>query len=359
MSAFLRGELTMSDEDAFVHSILNNPDDDVPRLVFADWLEEHGRASHAELIRVQCELARLPKRSREPKAKARREKLAAREKELLRQPEFFPTWPAGIPTFERTTMQAVHRGHVRDYDSFKRASDAPKLKYERGFIAGIRFLDGELMAPEWAESPWHTLLREGKALAVELHPDQGGFQTSGYFDFYEMTDLAKHPSLCRVTRLHLFEANLTDDDLGVLARSRLLTQLRDIWLGDCHITLDAMRALGTSSSIKQLRSLWMGGVRVTGDRRDSRIWRLWELVASSPNMACLERLWVGDFLDNKGAEALLKSPYLKPSLRLCPDPNPNPSGGDRLAPWDESALTLELSAANANALRERYPGTPF
>ena len=49
----------MSDEDAFVHSILDDPDDDTSRLVFADWLEEHDRASHAELIRVQCELASL------------------------------------------------------------------------------------------------------------------------------------------------------------------------------------------------------------------------------------------------------------------------------------------------------------
>ncbi len=347
----------MSDEDAFVHSILDNPDDDTPRLVFADWLEEHGRESHAELIRVQCELARLPRRGREPNVKARREELAAREKELLRQPEFFPKWPAGIPTFQRTTMQAVRPGHVRDYDSFKNTSDAPPRKYERGFIAAIRFLDGELMAPEWAESPWHTLLREGKALAAELHPDQGGFQTAGYFDFYDMADLAKHPILCRVTRLHVFEGDLTDDDLGVLARSGRLTQLRDVWLGDCTMSLDAMRALVTSPSIKKLRSLWVDGVTIPGDRRGGRVWRLWELVASSPNMASLDRLWI-DPLDKKGVEVLLKSPYLKPSLRLCPDPNPDISAIPD-EDYDRWMLTERLSAADLKALHERYPGTPF
>src|SRR5687768_7117662 len=128
----------MSDEDAFVLAILNNIDDDTSRLVFADWLEEHDRESHAELIRVQCELARLPKRSRESKAKARRAELAAREKELLRRPEFFPKWPAGAPTPQ--------------YDIFKRGESTPKLKYERGFIAAVRVFDGELMAPEWAVS---------------------------------------------------------------------------------------------------------------------------------------------------------------------------------------------------------------
>src|SRR5262245_48414538 len=130
----------MSDEDVFVHSILSNPDDDTSRLVFADWLEEHNRASHAELIRVQCELARLPKRSRKPEEKTRRQELASREKELLRQPEFFPTWPAGTP---KPSYDAFN------YDIFKRSPDAPKLEYERGFITAIRVLDDELMTPEW------------------------------------------------------------------------------------------------------------------------------------------------------------------------------------------------------------------
>src|SRR5262249_28111841 len=30
------------------------------RLVYADWLDEHGEWAHAELIRVQCALARMP-----------------------------------------------------------------------------------------------------------------------------------------------------------------------------------------------------------------------------------------------------------------------------------------------------------
>lgn len=44
--------------DALVQSVLAAPDDDVPRLVLADWLDEHGRADYAEFIRVQCELAK-------------------------------------------------------------------------------------------------------------------------------------------------------------------------------------------------------------------------------------------------------------------------------------------------------------
>lgn len=49
----------MPDRDAFIRTILDSPDDDGPRLVYADWLEECGETDRAEFIRVQCELAKL------------------------------------------------------------------------------------------------------------------------------------------------------------------------------------------------------------------------------------------------------------------------------------------------------------
>ena len=49
----------LSDRDALLAAIRANPDEDTPRLVFADWLEESGDAHRAEFVRVQCELARL------------------------------------------------------------------------------------------------------------------------------------------------------------------------------------------------------------------------------------------------------------------------------------------------------------
>lgn len=39
---------------AFLHAIRANPDDDTPRLVFADWLQEQGEERHACLIRSMC-----------------------------------------------------------------------------------------------------------------------------------------------------------------------------------------------------------------------------------------------------------------------------------------------------------------
>ncbi len=47
----------MTERDAMLAAICADPDDDVRRLAFADWLEENGQGERAEFIRVQCEIA--------------------------------------------------------------------------------------------------------------------------------------------------------------------------------------------------------------------------------------------------------------------------------------------------------------
>lgn len=49
----------MNDHDAFIAAICAKPDDDLPRLIFADWLDDRGEHERAEFIRVQCELESL------------------------------------------------------------------------------------------------------------------------------------------------------------------------------------------------------------------------------------------------------------------------------------------------------------
>src|SRR5262245_15431683 len=49
----------MTYDSAFLAAIQEAPDDDAPRLVYADWLEEQGDADRAEFVRLQCALARL------------------------------------------------------------------------------------------------------------------------------------------------------------------------------------------------------------------------------------------------------------------------------------------------------------
>jgi uncharacterized protein (TIGR02996 family) len=64
----------------FFQAIAESPDDDTPRLVYADWLDDHGDGAdrdRAEFIRLQCDLAKRP--ADDPARHA----LVAREKELL------------------------------------------------------------------------------------------------------------------------------------------------------------------------------------------------------------------------------------------------------------------------------------
>src|SRR6266536_2625699 len=50
----------MSDRDALLAAICAQPDEDTPRLVFADYLEENGEPDRAAFIRAQVEFARTP-----------------------------------------------------------------------------------------------------------------------------------------------------------------------------------------------------------------------------------------------------------------------------------------------------------
>jgi uncharacterized protein (TIGR02996 family) len=44
----------MTEREALLAAVCEHPDDDTPRLVFADWLDEHGEPDRAEFIRLQC-----------------------------------------------------------------------------------------------------------------------------------------------------------------------------------------------------------------------------------------------------------------------------------------------------------------
>jgi uncharacterized protein (TIGR02996 family) len=43
---------------SLIHGMLAEPGEDAPRLVYADWLADHGDDALAELIRVQLEMGR-------------------------------------------------------------------------------------------------------------------------------------------------------------------------------------------------------------------------------------------------------------------------------------------------------------
>lgn len=55
----------MTQQDALYRAVCEHPDEDTPRLVFADWLEESGDPRRADFIRTQVKLTRVPESERE------------------------------------------------------------------------------------------------------------------------------------------------------------------------------------------------------------------------------------------------------------------------------------------------------
>src|SRR5437764_14875679 len=89
----------MPDDDAFLRAILAHPDDDLPRLIYADYLDERGDP-RGEFVRLQCDEARGGDRRR-----------AARVAEL--EAAFGAEW-AG-PLEERFTRLRFRRGFVEPF----------------------------------------------------------------------------------------------------------------------------------------------------------------------------------------------------------------------------------------------------
>jgi uncharacterized protein (TIGR02996 family) len=102
----------MSDGDALIAAILAEPDADLPRLMYADWLDEFGDVAdgaRAEFIRTQIELIRTPEES------VRRRELRAREQALLtahRGQWLAPLGGPGEPLPKAVTHADFRRGFV-------------------------------------------------------------------------------------------------------------------------------------------------------------------------------------------------------------------------------------------------------
>jgi uncharacterized protein (TIGR02996 family) len=126
------------EHEAFLRAIFDAPDDDTPRLVYADFLEENGEAQRAEFIRVQCQRRRLLSLPAGDHALAGLRGLLPRENELQRQlaeanPDAFD-YPA-----------KYERGFVaEDYGVHIRPDRIPKVNHIREWVVGCR--------PHWFRS---------------------------------------------------------------------------------------------------------------------------------------------------------------------------------------------------------------
>ena len=115
----------MSTKNQLMKEVRANPDDDEPRLVLADWLEERGD-DYGTFIRAQCELAQLAADDdRYPQLEVQAEDLFIKNR---------TRWIKELPKYDGLSWgshdQAVHRGHW----SHKSVRSRKREYFTRGFV---------------------------------------------------------------------------------------------------------------------------------------------------------------------------------------------------------------------------------
>lgn len=112
--------MVIREDEGFMRAIAEAPEEDVPRLIYADWLEERGKADRAAFIRVQCALARC-------EDEEERDRLGAIERRLLLRHQHRRDWVpqavrkhAGGWAFERGV---VARAKLKARELLKRGKE--------------------------------------------------------------------------------------------------------------------------------------------------------------------------------------------------------------------------------------------
>jgi uncharacterized protein (TIGR02996 family) len=222
---------------AFLEAILEAPDDDTPRLIFADWLDEHGYESErdrAEFIRLQCALAAL-----EPDD-LRRDALEDREFALLL-------------LHEQDWLRPLRDARV-----------SLSCQFERGFVASVTGNLGQFVAEAKAiyriAPVQHAQLRDARRGFFELGqlPQVRCLRSldlrDNLLDADHIVELAEAASLSELTALVLASNPLTDEGLRVLLREPVF-QLRELNLFDTSITTAGVQHLAGSPLLASLAVL--------------------------------------------------------------------------------------------------------
>ena len=292
------------DERSLLLSVAVAPEEDAPRLVYADWLDENAtsdnaRAARAEFIRTQISIARgIDVVTGIPLTSESRVALTIRENEL--RAEHRAEW-------EAETRRAL-------------GTSCEEVTFRRGFPCEL-WVNGvqELITSRILEASTSTL--------TELDVSHLGGR---------LPDLLTHPGIARLTRLNLVSNGIGDAGAEAVAASPHLVHLTGLELWNNNIGARGAIALAASPNLKNLtvlnlRNNNIGEAGAVAIATSSHLKKLTSLVledndmvtggaialATSPNLQNLTvlNLWNNNIRE-EGAVAIATSPTLSPSAKI-------------------------------------------
>ena len=266
----------MSDEQALLHAIIADPDDDGPRLVYADFLEETGKpenVARAEFIRLQCEMSR-------PIPESRGEKLYARAQQL--ETKHMKAWMKQLPELDGVLWhEDFWRGFpwsisVQNFTAFRRHADtifaiAPVQSLS---CSGRELRDAKELARMPVPARLTHLILERHDLGPE---DAEALADSPYLENLKhlhlstnrigdagATALAASPYLRKLETLDLGHNGIGDEGVVALAKSKNFPSLEGLCLADSDIEDDGARALANPKNLPSLKAVKLWGCHWLG-----------------------------------------------------------------------------------------------
>jgi uncharacterized protein (TIGR02996 family) len=291
----------MSDDKvrAFLEVIIADPDDDGPRLIFADWLEEQGDSDRAEFICVQVERARLPQWD------ARQVRLRLRERQLLDQ--HGRKWKDELPTIEGITWERFRRGFVATVtvDSFAVLHATASACWTAAPI--------EAISVRWPRQ------RESLERITPIAGLRELTLTGTVIDRGEVGRLADASLLSTLRTLNADNCSLGGEGFRRLLASPHLVNLTALRVPRNAIGNAAVEALSDAASLSSLAELDLsetgsyGRAERYGRYREDPIMEATDLAALArwPGMARLRSLTLsGNDAQRRGLRALLRSRHV-------------------------------------------------
>lgn len=352
----------MDTEAALLCAVRDEPDSDEPRLVLADWYEEHGQIERAELIRVQCRLAVLDKDDDEVAV------FRARADAILEQHEqrFLSDL---APLFERESPDTV-AGDFTFHRGFVEAVDFPLQGFARHMPTLFDRLPLCRLRLKRDVSYELAMFSQPQAESQRWYASWTAAPHSTGPDLAALAAIVAFPDMARIVVLDLGGVILRGEGMAVLASSRNLTGLRDLSLAGTAIGDADLAVLASAPLLRGLARLRFGegigeaGITALADSRmlgRLRALHLWnsqgfdagaaEAMADAPSFAGLEELTLNlTALGDPGIAALARSEHLRSLRQLHVDNCGIGSAGAATLAASPNVASLEVLHLSHNAI---------